>query len=61
MLDFLEAMKKSIARIIKDDTFIRKMQDGREELSYMTNHFEREDKGEIVSLASKSLHLRRKF
>ncbi|CAO2812865.1 unnamed protein product [Amaranthus hypochondriacus] len=55
MLEFLDAMKKSIARILKNDTFIRKMQDGREDLSYMTNHFERENKGEIVSLAFSSV------
>lgn len=43
-------MKESVRKIIGDDElFIRKMQDGKEDLRYMIEHFERESKGEIIA------------
>ncbi|KAL9244316.1 hypothetical protein vseg_018103 [Gypsophila vaccaria] len=52
---FLTTMGKSIEKIIGQSGFIERLEKGKEDLSYITEHFERESRGEIVSLGFSSL------
>ncbi|XP_021724742.1 acetyl-CoA-benzylalcohol acetyltransferase-like [Chenopodium quinoa] len=53
--DFLNQMNESIGKVINNDKFIREMQDGKEDLKFITQHFERVSKGDIVALGFSNL------
>ncbi|XP_021724740.1 acetyl-CoA-benzylalcohol acetyltransferase-like [Chenopodium quinoa] len=51
---FLNQMNESIGKV-NNDEFIREMQEGKEDLKFITQHFERESKGDIVALGFSNL------
>lgn len=55
MRNFLEQMNESISKILSNDGFIREIKQGSKDLRFVMEHFERESRGEIISLGFSSL------
>ncbi|KAK9713134.1 hypothetical protein RND81_06G005500 [Saponaria officinalis] len=52
---FMETMENSIEKIIHEKGFIEGLQNGKEDLGFMAEHFERASRGEIMTFGFSSL------